>query len=108
MIFDSEITYQGKNLRKLGDITSSSVAVLISCFVHSACEYGTLSKNKVRGKIVYCQGAGGDVVVEELGGTGTIMSNDQYEDTAFPTIAPGTYVSLDDGQRIDKYINSTR
>ncbi|KAI3447480.1 hypothetical protein Pfo_004145 [Paulownia fortunei] len=74
----------------------------------SACDFGTLNKNKVKGKIVYCQGAGGDAVIKELGGTGTIMSNTEFADTAFPTISPGTYVSVEDGQRIDKYINSTR
>ncbi|PIN16828.1 Cucumisin [Handroanthus impetiginosus] len=74
----------------------------------SACDYGTLSRNKVKGKIVSCQGPGGDTVIEELGGAGTIMVSDQYLDTAFPTNAPGTYVTVEDGQRIDKYINSTR
>ncbi|KAH6837793.1 Subtilisin-like serine endopeptidase family protein [Perilla frutescens var. hirtella] len=74
----------------------------------SECEYGTLNKNKVKGKIVYCQGTGGDGVILGLGGAGTIMSDEQLDDTAFPTIAAGTYVSSIDGQRIYNYINSTR
>lgn len=36
------------------------------------------------------------------------MADEQFDDTAFPTIAAGTYVSVEDGQRIEKYINSTR
>ncbi|KAG8374137.1 hypothetical protein BUALT_Bualt11G0099600 [Buddleja alternifolia] len=74
----------------------------------SACDYGTLSQTKVKGKIVYCLGAGGDTVVHSLDGVGVIMSNDEFADTAFPTVVPGTYVSIYDGQKIDKYINTTR
>lgn len=62
----------------------------------------------MKGKIVYCQGSGGDTVVQELGGAGTIMSSDLQNDTAFTTAAPGTDVSIKDGQKIDAYINSTR
>ncbi|KAL0316118.1 UNVERIFIED_CONTAM: Subtilisin-like protease SBT4.15 [Sesamum radiatum] len=74
----------------------------------SACDYGSLGKDKVIGKIVYCQGAGGDTVVRNLGGAGTIMSSNENLDTAFATIAIGTYISVEDGKRVDKYINSTR
>lgn len=80
----------------------------ISLYCHSACDVGTLSREKVKGKIVYCQGSGGDSVVRELGGVGTIMSSEIYPDTAMPTVAAGAYVSIKDGERIDKYINSTR
>ncbi|KAK6126322.1 hypothetical protein DH2020_039967 [Rehmannia glutinosa] len=68
----------------------------------SACESDTLSESKVKGKIVYCQGGSGVSVIPLLGGTGTIMSDDTYLDDAFPTIGPGTFVSYDDGQKIDK------
>ncbi|PIN14699.1 Cucumisin [Handroanthus impetiginosus] len=74
----------------------------------SACEYGTLNETKVKGKILYCQEPGGDSVIKALGGVGTIMTNDQYIDTAFAAVGPGTYVSFSDGEKIDKYINSTR
>ncbi|KAK6126334.1 hypothetical protein DH2020_039906 [Rehmannia glutinosa] len=73
----------------------------------SACESDTLSESKVKGKIVYCQGGSGVSVIPLLGGTGTIMSDDTLDD-AFPTIGPGTFVSYDDGQKIDKYINTTK
>ncbi|KAL3825788.1 hypothetical protein ACJIZ3_021817 [Penstemon smallii] len=74
----------------------------------SACDYGTLSKNKVKGKIVYCLGKGGDSTINELGGAGTIMSMEYFEDVAFPTLTPGTYISVQDGLKIDNYINSTK
>ncbi|KAL8509394.1 hypothetical protein ACS0TY_016561 [Phlomoides rotata] len=74
----------------------------------SDCDPGTLSRIKVKGKIVLCQGSGGEAVVQELGGAGIIMSQDVFRDTAFITTAPGTYVSLQDGQKINNYINSTR
>ncbi|CAI9760821.1 unnamed protein product [Fraxinus pennsylvanica] len=74
----------------------------------SACEYGTLSQNKVKGKILYCIGyLGQDSIVDELGGAGIIMS-DYSRDTAYPNLIPGTFVSIKDGAKIDKYINSTR
>ncbi|KAL0344776.1 UNVERIFIED_CONTAM: Subtilisin-like protease SBT4.15 [Sesamum radiatum] len=74
----------------------------------SACDYGSLRQDKVKGKIVYCQGDGGDTVIRNLGGAGTIMSSNDNLDTAFATIAIGTYISVEDGKKIDKYINSTR
>lgn len=46
-----------------------------------------LNQKKVKGKIVYCQGTGGDGVVLGLGGAGTIMSDEQFDDTAFPAVA---------------------
>lgn len=47
-------------------------------------------------------------MVPKLGGAGTIMSDGQFDDSAFAIIGPGTYVSAEDGQRINNYINSTR
>lgn len=57
---------------------------------------------------MYCQGPGSEYVIRKLGGTGTIMSIDEISDIAFATVAAGTYVTSADGERIDKYINSTR
>lgn len=82
--------------------------VLISCFVNSECDYGTMDRKKVEGKIIMCRGTGGDSVVMKLGGAATIMADEQFNEAAFPTIAAGTFVSVDDGQRIERYINSTR
>ncbi|KZV27940.1 xylem serine protein 1-like [Dorcoceras hygrometricum] len=75
---------------------------------YSACDYETLLASKVKGKIVYCQGSGGNVVVDALGAIGTIMSDDTFEDTMFINDDPLSYVSTKDGLKIDKYINSTR
>ncbi|KAL2481646.1 Subtilisin-like serine endopeptidase family protein [Abeliophyllum distichum] len=75
----------------------------------SACDIETLNKNKVKGKIVYCLGVDGqDDTINELGGYGVIMSTDDVTDTAFPNLIPGTFISIRDGVKIDKYINSTR
>lgn len=84
------------------------MAVLISCSIYSECEHGTLDKTKVKGKIIYCLGSGGDFVVPQLGAAGIIMSDGEFEDTAFTVVGPGTYVSVEDGTRINNYINSTR
>ncbi|KAL1541375.1 hypothetical protein AAHA92_25605 [Salvia divinorum] len=74
----------------------------------SECEQGTLDRVKVKGKIVYCQGSGGDSVVPQLGAAGIIMSDEDLDDIAYALTRPGTYVSGEDGTRISKYINSTR
>ncbi|CAA3011298.1 subtilisin-like protease SBT4.15 [Olea europaea var. sylvestris] len=75
----------------------------------SACDYGTLNQNKVKGKIMYCLGNGGqDSTICDLGGAGIIMSTEFVTDIAFPNLIPGTFVSVNDGEKIDKYINSTR
>ena len=63
---------------------------------------------KVKGKIVYCEGSGGDSVVPQLGAAGIIMSDEDLDDTAFALMGPGTYVSVEDGTKISDYINSTR
>ncbi|XP_073015584.1 subtilisin-like protease SBT4.15 [Primulina eburnea] len=74
----------------------------------SACDYETLLESKVKGKIVYCQGEGGNIMVDSLGAIGTIMSDDVFEDTVFFNDNPVSYVSIEDGLKIDKYINSSR
>ncbi|GFQ04089.1 xylem serine proteinase 1 [Phtheirospermum japonicum] len=72
-----------------------------------ACDSGTLSVDKIKGKIVYCQGAGGDNHVPFIGGAGTIMSDDDYLSNSSPTLGLATYVSHADGLKINEYINST-
>ncbi|PNT31044.1 hypothetical protein POPTR_006G114500v4 [Populus trichocarpa] len=75
----------------------------------SACDYGTLSMDKVKGKLVYCLGSNGqDYTIKELQGAGVITSLDAPTDTAYATVIPGTSVQLKDGYKIDVYINSTR
>ncbi|XP_020210520.2 subtilisin-like protease SBT4.15 [Cajanus cajan] len=76
----------------------------------SACDYGSLSKEKVMGKIVYCLGTGNqDYVIKELDGAGTIMAVEDPSDYSTTTIIPGVYVdAFSAGKTIDHYINSTK
>ncbi|KAJ0027964.1 hypothetical protein Pint_35929 [Pistacia integerrima] len=75
----------------------------------SACDYATLSMNKVKGKIVYCLGSGSqDYTIKELGGAGTIVTLDEPTDTAFTTLIRGAFIGAKDGSKIDHYINSTK
>ncbi|XP_051113950.1 subtilisin-like protease SBT4.15 [Andrographis paniculata] len=73
----------------------------------SACDIGTLSADKVKGKIVFCQGAGSETIIQDLGGIGTIMTYNDNPDFAAAPATMGSYVSFGGGQRIEKYINST-
>ncbi|XWS43437.1 hypothetical protein CRYUN_Cryun16bG0103600 [Craigia yunnanensis] len=76
----------------------------------SACDYGTLSKDKVKGKIVYCLGeAGQDSTIDMLGGAGTIMAVDAPTDYYFLTLTPATtVVRSKNGDKLDRYINTTK
>lgn len=68
----------------------------------------SLSENLVKGKIVYCLGSSSqDYTVKWNHGVGVIAS-DSPSDTALPTIIPATIVDIEDGKKIDKYINSTK
>ncbi|KAK4834634.1 hypothetical protein QYF36_025989 [Acer negundo] len=75
----------------------------------SACDYGTLSKDKVKGKIVYCLGSSRqDYFIKLLEGAGTIMVLDEPSDIAFTTLISATTVLVKQGIKIDRYINSTK
>ncbi|KAM3689473.1 hypothetical protein ACB098_09G050500 [Castanea mollissima] len=75
----------------------------------SACDFDTLDKNKVVGKIVYCLGsAGQDSTIKDLGGAGTIMALEVETDTAYSTVIPGTSTFPRDSKLIEQYINSTK
>ncbi|KAK7345374.1 hypothetical protein VNO77_15978 [Canavalia gladiata] len=76
----------------------------------SACDYGTLSKEKVSGRIVYCLGTGSqDFIIRELGGAGTIVSVEDPMDYSSTTIIPGVFVDAKTaGKTIEFYINSTK
>ncbi|KAJ7971524.1 subtilisin-like protease SBT4.14 [Quillaja saponaria] len=75
----------------------------------SACDYGTLSGDKVKGRIVYCLGSSDqDYTIKELGGAGTIMALDEKTDIAYTTLIPGTSVYVNVAKNIDLYINSTK
>ncbi|KAK7337210.1 hypothetical protein VNO77_17773 [Canavalia gladiata] len=77
----------------------------------SSCDYGTLSKEKVKGRIVYCIGSTGapDLTIEELGGAGTIIGVEDTIDASYTTLIPGAFVDANTvGKSIDLYINSTK
>lgn len=77
----------------------------------SACDYGSLSQEKVKGRVVYCEGYyGQDDTIKQLGGIGIVTSSDSSADVdvAFIMSMPGTTVSSKDSEKIDRYINSTK
>lgn len=69
-----------------------------------------MDRNKVKGKLVYCelQLWGCDSVVKEIGGIGMIVESQQYLDAAQIFMTPGTMVNASVGDSIDKYIHSTK
>ncbi|CAL5345509.1 unnamed protein product [Camellia sinensis] len=74
----------------------------------SACDWGTLSKSMVKGRIIYCLGTSGqDSTIRDLGGEGIIMADDN-SDLAFPFLIPATTMTVTEGTRIDQYINTTK
>lgn len=75
----------------------------------SNCDDGTLAKNKVKGRIVYCEGSyDQESTIEELEGLGTIMTYEGEMDFSYLTLVPATYVAQKDGDKVDRYINSTK
>ncbi|KAK8500065.1 hypothetical protein V6N12_037925 [Hibiscus sabdariffa] len=74
------------------------------------CDSGTLGKNKVKGKIVYCLGdSSQDHTIRMLDGAGTIVAIDEPSDNYLLTLIPATYVVRSkNGDKLDRYINSTR
>ncbi|XP_019187652.1 PREDICTED: subtilisin-like protease SBT4.15 [Ipomoea nil] len=75
---------------------------------YSACDYLSISEKLVRGKIVYClSSASQDYTIKWIHGVGVIAS-DKLPDTVLPTMIPATIVDIEDGKKIDKYINTTK
>ncbi|KAI4348989.1 hypothetical protein L6164_009649 [Bauhinia variegata] len=78
---------------------------------YSACDYGTLDRTKVKGRIAYCLGylSGHDSVIKDLGGTGVIMGVGEKTDISYVTLIAGTLVDgYTVGKTINDYINSTK
>uniref|UniRef100_A0A2N9IEB0 Subtilisin-like protease fibronectin type-III domain-containing protein n=1 Tax=Fagus sylvatica TaxID=28930 RepID=A0A2N9IEB0_FAGSY len=98
--------------KKMYPLTSGTLAANISGDSYgnaSSCDSWTLSKDKVKGKIVYCLGSSGqDYTIKKLDGAGTIMALDQDTDIAYLTLIPGTYSFPKDSKMIEQYINSTK
>ncbi|CAM8933442.1 unnamed protein product [Rhodiola kirilowii] len=96
--------------KKMYPLTSGTLASTTSPYGNSsACDWGTLSSENVKGKIVYCLGSSGqDYTIYGLGGAGTIMALDVVTDIALTHLIPATFVSGKDATDINQYINSTR
>lgn len=87
------------------------VYVFFFFFFGSACDYWTLSPKKVKGNIIFCRGFSyQDYNVKYSGdGAGAIMTAEYIKlDIARPLLLPATVVSIEDGDQIDRYINSTK
>ncbi|KAF5750494.1 subtilase family protein [Tripterygium wilfordii] len=112
--FESPVKlHNGKNFSVSPvSVVLSLMSFILNCFLNKkrlACDYGTLGMDKVKGKIVFCLGNNGqDSIIKELGGAGTILVPESLEDIAFIPLIPGTSVSINNGKRIDQYINSTK
>ncbi|XP_013446506.2 subtilisin-like protease SBT4.14 isoform X2 [Medicago truncatula] len=74
------------------------------------CAKGSLEPNKVKGKIVYCKFRtwSTEAVVKAVGGIGTIVEYDEFQDSPETFMAPATFVNRSTGQIITNYIQSTR
>ncbi|KAF9594992.1 hypothetical protein IFM89_035765 [Coptis chinensis] len=76
----------------------------------SSCSDGTLDKNKVKGKIIYCGGdvpAGTDSSLKTLGAAGLLALTHFNLDTAFTWLLPAAWVTDSVGNTINHYINTT-
>ncbi|CAJ2632383.1 unnamed protein product [Trifolium pratense] len=95
-------------------LTSGSLAANLSGDSYgspSGCDYGTLDRDKVKGRIVYCSGGTGgqDLTIKEYGGAGTIIALEDEADASYTTVIPGAFVDIDTvGKNIETYINSTK
>lgn len=68
----------------------------------------SLNKSLVTGKIVLCDQLSEGDGAAIAGAIGTIMQDVVYKDFAFSYQLPATYLSLEDGGNVSKYINTTR
>ncbi|CAN1227138.1 unnamed protein product [Linum perenne] len=68
---------------------------------------GTLDKDLVRRKIVYCDVASYGEGPLEAGAAGAIMGNFDYGEVSFPTFLPVSRLNASNGNDIFKYYNST-
>ncbi|XP_022144629.1 subtilisin-like protease SBT4.15 [Momordica charantia] len=75
----------------------------------SECDYGSLDREKVKGKIVYCLGPySQESTIEDLEGAGMIGNLLGTTDVAMATPIPSSYLSMEDGGKVETYMNSTK
>ncbi|XVE79284.1 hypothetical protein DITRI_Ditri14bG0045500 [Diplodiscus trichospermus] len=76
---------------------------------YSLCDSTTLDKNKVKGKIVYCNKANKASLIKSMGGIGVILGCGPADlDAGFTFAISGACVDTHVGDRILQYINSTK
>lgn len=76
--------------------------------VSRSCFDYTLDRNLVKGKIVLCDGENDGVGQLLAGAVGTVMQGRRPNSGVFAFPLPASYLSLEDGNNIYSYINSTR
>lgn len=71
-------------------------------YIGRFCAKGSLEPNKVKGKIVYCKFRtwSTEAVVKAVGGIGTIVGYDEFQDSPETFMAPATFVNRSTGQII--------
>ncbi|KAK6272277.1 hypothetical protein POUND7_009360 [Theobroma cacao] len=98
------------NLEKMYPLTSGAKAAKANKKdTYCSCEASLLDANKVKGKIVYCDGGLQDSIIKDLGGIGAVMScspNSLIGGTSY--VLPGACVSRDTALQILQYLNSTK
>ncbi|KAM4104448.1 hypothetical protein ACJW30_06G158300 [Castanea mollissima] len=80
----------------------------VDSYISRYCDYGTLDKKLVKGKIVLCDAENEGIGQLSAGAVGTVMQGRSPSDDPFAFPLPAAYVSLEDGGNIYSYINSTR
>nr|POE88667.1 subtilisin-like protease sbt4.15 [Quercus suber] len=83
-----------------GGVPSARIAML--------CDEGSLDANKVKGKIVLCKEGLIQDYIKEIGGLGAIVSLQQQSNTGFTYTIPAAFIDTNVGDKIEKYVNSTR
>ncbi|XP_042479750.1 subtilisin-like protease SBT4.3 [Macadamia integrifolia] len=74
-----------------------------------ACNAGSLDKNSVKGKIVFCDMANSGVGPFLADAQGMVMVDDVgSDDTPFSYPLPATAISIADGKKLKQYLNTTR
>ena len=108
----------GESLFQPTNFNSASLPLVYAGDIASTpfCNLGTLNDVNVTGKVVLCEGGGGQAgivrgeQVKKAGGSAMILMNDELDSfsiLADEHVLPATHVSNADGLKIRAYINST-
>ncbi|KAJ8642609.1 hypothetical protein MRB53_004357 [Persea americana] len=84
-----------------------NVSAGASKYTSNICEPDTLDSYKTKGKIVMCHGLYDGSGVMSADGLGAILSSGRYGDMIFSYPIPATVLSIEDGNVVTNYIQST-